>query len=412
MLKSTLAMLTAAAALGQPATTVQAQPATPAGRYQVACSIQTSAGPRPCEDSSPARSCDSEMRFASRPSRESTAIEFTNLGEQPVKVYWLNFQGQRIPYNPNLAPGAQHDQQTFVGHNWLITTMTEQCLGIFETAPQATGDISAAAPPPPIPTEEQPLPPQDNLIWTPGYWASSDDTGDYNWVPGDWTAAPIEGYLWTPGYWFVQRGGFAWREGYWGPHVGFYGGVNYGYGYFGQGFIRGTWQDGRLVYARAGTYNAAIARVSYNGGNGLGVQPNAAEIAAGAEHHVPQTAAQIRHLHVAQADPAMRASFNNGHPADAESRYGDHVPDPAPPQQHAGTFSTVHAAAPPTNKSAPAAPPSAARMQRTALAPAAPAHLTQASAQQPAAPQEIKPSKQDLPAKRPQTPPHTVGHPP
>ena len=28
-----------------------------------------------------------------------------------------------------------------------------------------------------------------------------------------------------------------WHAGYWGPHVGFYGGVNYGYGYGGVGLL-------------------------------------------------------------------------------------------------------------------------------------------------------------------------------
>ena len=30
--------------------------------------------------------------------------------------------------------------------------------------------------------------------------------------------------------------------GYWGPHVGYYGGVNYGFGYMGVGFAGGAWR--------------------------------------------------------------------------------------------------------------------------------------------------------------------------
>ena len=33
--------------------------------------------------------------------------------------------------------------------------------------------------------------------------------------------------------------GFVFYDGYWGPHVGFYGGINYGFGYFGLGFEGG-----------------------------------------------------------------------------------------------------------------------------------------------------------------------------
>ncbi len=33
-----------------------------------------------------------------------------------------------------------------------------------------------------------------------------------------------------------------WHGGYWGTHVGFYGGVNYGYGYDGDGYEGGYWR--------------------------------------------------------------------------------------------------------------------------------------------------------------------------
>src|SRR5580704_17941557 len=55
---------------------------------------------------------------------------------------------------------------------------------------------------------------------------------------------PGEGYLWTPGYWGFGGGAYPWHAGYWGPHVGFYGGVNYGYGYGGSGFYGGRWEGG------------------------------------------------------------------------------------------------------------------------------------------------------------------------
>ena len=54
--------------------------------------------------------------------------------------------------------------------------------------------------------------------------------------------APAVGLLWTPGYW--------------GPQVGFYGGVNYGYGYGGVGFGGGRWNGGNF------NYNTAVMRVN------------------------------------------------------------------------------------------------------------------------------------------------------
>ena len=50
--------------------------------------------------------------------------------------------------------------------------------------------ISVTFGPPALPVYEQPLCRGDGYIWTPGYWAWSDDDGDYYWVPGTWVLAP------------------------------------------------------------------------------------------------------------------------------------------------------------------------------------------------------------------------------
>jgi WXXGXW repeat (2 copies) len=89
--------------------------------------------------------------------------------------------------------------------------------------------------PPPLPVYAQPLCPAPGYIWTPGYWAW-DPVDGYYWVPGTWVLAPTVGFLWTPGYWGWSNGGYIWNVGYWGPTVGFYGGINYGFGYVGVGY--------------------------------------------------------------------------------------------------------------------------------------------------------------------------------
>ena len=63
--------------------------------------------------------------------------------------------------------------------------------------------------------------------------------------------APEVGFLWTPGYWGWGDGGYVFYDGYWGPQVGFYGGINYGFGYFGHGFEGGRWDNGHFFYNRA-----------------------------------------------------------------------------------------------------------------------------------------------------------------
>ena len=104
--------------------------------------------------------------------------------------------------------------------------------------------VSITIAPPDLPVYEQPVCPGDDYIWIPGYWAFADD--DYYWVPGTWVVAPEVGFLWTPGYWAFEENRYFFHEGYWGPEVGFYGGISYGFGYFGHGYEGGRWDNGHF----------------------------------------------------------------------------------------------------------------------------------------------------------------------
>ena len=117
-------------------------------------------------------------------------------------------------------------------------------------------DISINVAPPVLPEYEQPLCPTEGYIWTPGYWGWGD--GDYYWVPGVWVPPPRVGLLWTPAWWGWNNGAYVFHDGYWGPHVGFYGGINYGYGYTGNGYWGGRWEG------NAFRYNTAVTRVNTN----------------------------------------------------------------------------------------------------------------------------------------------------
>jgi hypothetical protein len=228
---------------------------------------------------------------------------------------------------------------------------------------QISVEVSVNTPPPELPVYEQPPIPGDGYIWTPGYWAWSDDDQDYYWVPGTWVPAPQPDYLWTPGYWGMQGAVFLWHAGYWGPHIGFYGGVNYGYGYGGNGYEGGYWQGGRLYYNRSvnninnvnitNVYNKTVInnvtvnRVSYNGGNGVRAEPTPAQMAAAHERHIDATPVQRQHIDMARTNPELRASQNQGHPPIAAT------PKPAAfsgpgvvPARHPGTMSVVHQNAP------------------------------------------------------------------
>lgn len=120
-----------------------------------------------------------------------------------------------------------------------------------ETAPQ---------PPPALPDYDQPPAPGDGYIWTPGYWAWA-PTG-YYWVPGAWVEPPYDSALWTPGYWGFYSGRYMFYPGHWGLHIGFYGGINYGFGYVGFGYEGGYWNGGHFFYNRV--YNNINARMVHN----------------------------------------------------------------------------------------------------------------------------------------------------
>ncbi|MDE2183151.1 MAG: YXWGXW repeat-containing protein [Alphaproteobacteria bacterium] len=186
--------------------------------------------------------------------------------------------------------------------------------------------------PPPLPVYDQPPCPGYGYIWTPGYWAWDDDDDDYYWVPGTWVLPPLVGMYWTPGYWAFddEDDEYAFYTGYWGPSVGFYGGIDYGFGYDGYGYEGGYWRDDRFyynstvnnvsetnittVYNRT-VINNSVNNVSYNGGRGgVQVRPTPQQLAVARGRHIDPTPMQREHLALARRTPDLRVRFNHGAP--------------------------------------------------------------------------------------------------
>ena len=197
-------------------------------------------------------------------------------------------------------------------------------------AAHAAVSISVNIAPPPLPVYAQPLIPGPGYLWTPGYWRWTAVEADYFWVPGTWVLPPTVGVLWTPGYWgWAGGGGYAWHGGYWGPHVGFYGGINYGFGYVGTGYQGGYWRGGDFNYNRTvnnvnttiihNTYNTTVVenhqRVSFNGGQGgVAARPRPEEREARSESHIAPTPSQLQHERFAMRSPDQRISTSHGEP--------------------------------------------------------------------------------------------------
>jgi hypothetical protein len=209
---------------------------------------------------------------------------------------------------------------------WLL------CALVVATAPIASRAqlLAITIAPPELPVYEQPPIPDPGYIWTPGYWAYGPD--GYYWVPGTWVEPPSVGLLWTPGYWGWHDGNYGWNDGYWGSQIGFYGGVDYGYGYGGVGYEGGYWNNGVFAYNRTvnnfggvhitNVYNKTVVvnnnvtRASFNGGaGGTTAQPTPREQAAAHEPHVAATPLQTQHQQAASTNKALLASVNHGSPA-------------------------------------------------------------------------------------------------
>jgi hypothetical protein len=110
------------------------------------------------------------------------------------------------------------------------------------------------------------------------------------------------------------------NEGYWGPTVGFYGGINYGFGYFGRGYEGGRWDHGHFFYnstlnninhnSMHNFYDTrvnepgGVNHISYNcGQGGIEARANSQEEAASHDRHVAPLAAQNEHTQTARNNP-------------------------------------------------------------------------------------------------------------
>ena len=224
--------------------------------------------------------------------------------------------------------------KTLLAKSGFRNLIVAAALAIVPAASHAAVVISVGFAPPALPVYAQPVCPGDGYLWTPGYWAYS--PAGYYWVPGVWVMPPRAGVLWTPPYWGYEGAVYVYHPGYWGPHVGFYGGVNYGFGYTGVGFVGGHWAGGFFSYNTAvlnigvgvGFHSTFVDRtvivnnvnvnnhVSFNGGpGGLAVRPTPQEMQWSHEQHFAPTIAQQSHFQAAQANRANFASVNGGHPA-------------------------------------------------------------------------------------------------
>lgn len=91
-------------------------------------SILTGVNPE-IANAGPAR-CSAESISKSTSGKVTTKITFDNKLKQPVKIYWLNYSGNRVFYR-QLKPRESYTQQTYVTHPWVVTDAGDACLGVY-----------------------------------------------------------------------------------------------------------------------------------------------------------------------------------------------------------------------------------------------------------------------------------------
>jgi hypothetical protein len=295
----------------------------------------------------------------------------------------------------------------------IVALLAAVLLLLSRTAKGAEVAVSVNIAPPPLPVYEQPPLPAPGYLWIPGYWSYGPE--GYFWVPGTWVLPPDPDLVWTPGYWEFSDNAYVWNPGYWGPVVGFYGGIVYGFGYFGHGYEGGYWRDHRFYYNSAvnnisntnvtNVYsrtvnNVTVNNVSYSDGpGGVSARPTPQEQAASRQPRHAATSEQTAQVTGARNQRVLLASVNQGHPPVAATpkpnTFAGPGVVPARSAARAGNGSP-----PPSAGQGPAASqPSTSHTQRTPAAAEPqrsepPRHLAQAPPSPPHEESQRKPEKQ------------------
>ena len=60
-------------------------------------------------------------------------VRFLNRSDQPVKIYWLDYEGKRMPWSQSTvsAGSSRVCHTSYAGHAWLFTDKDDKGLGIY-----------------------------------------------------------------------------------------------------------------------------------------------------------------------------------------------------------------------------------------------------------------------------------------
>jgi prepilin-type N-terminal cleavage/methylation domain-containing protein len=78
----------------------------------------------------PSSGCPGEDDLRSVTGTKKVEMTFLNQKNIPVKVYWLDYSGERV-YKFDLTPSQKVKVKTYSTHPWVVTDSSQTCLGIF-----------------------------------------------------------------------------------------------------------------------------------------------------------------------------------------------------------------------------------------------------------------------------------------
>ena len=80
-------------------------------------------------DHSVAAACRQETGLRSLQGSTATRLEFVNTSSREVRVYWLDYKGQRVFYRA-IPAGGKYLQPTFKTHPWVMTDQNDRCIDL------------------------------------------------------------------------------------------------------------------------------------------------------------------------------------------------------------------------------------------------------------------------------------------
>jgi hypothetical protein len=88
--------------------------------------------------------CGAEPDLPSREATIRTTLEFVSAINEPLTLYWLDYQAQRRPYG-TLPPLGRRTFDTFASHPWLLAAADGGCVAVFVAGASPARAILGAA---------------------------------------------------------------------------------------------------------------------------------------------------------------------------------------------------------------------------------------------------------------------------